>query len=411
MLVFFAAFAVSLVATPLMRWLALRYGVVDRPDHKRKAHSVPVAYLGGLAIFLGWIAGIIVSHRDSTIDFPLCIVVGAGVITLVGLLDDIYGINPRVKVGGQLFAAAALASRDMGIQLAAQIAGLCHLDVPARISLDPTYLATLSHSQLYTGIGVYAAGAMIVALFVLGGCNALNLLDGLDGLAAGVTAISCIGFLFIAIQATIMIAQNSPDIRGANLFSDPVRIVMCLAILGSVLGFLLFNFNPASIFMGDAGSLLLGFLCVSTILLFAHTAAAGLKFVTAALIVFAVPITDTTLAIVRRKLRGQNIFSADNQHLHHQIFRAYQRLNLSRGATVKLAVLTIYGLSALFAALGCAMVFPRWRYALVVFCLLFGSIVVAAYKAGYHDLPKPAADPAASPVPDPHAPSLPRHQS
>ncbi len=363
MSIFFVAFFVSFVLTPLMRILAVRNGIVDWPDLRRKNHPEPVAYLGGVAIFIGWISGIaacflITSHLNDneTILFPISIIVGAAVITLTGLFDDIYSISPRVKIGGQFFAAAALAWQDVGPQLVQNSLRVLDISPPPVL--------------------VYVIGTAVIALFVVGGCNALNLLDGLDGLAAGVSAIACIGFLTIAVMTAI---DFQTDSTARQFFaSDPVRLIMCLAILGSLLGFLPYNFNPASIFMGDAGSLLIGYLCISTILLFSQTGGRALLLVTACLIVFALPITDTSLAIFRRKMRGKPLFSPDNEHLHHLLRRT--------GMSVRRSVLVMYAMAMLFAILGVTLVALelRWRYVLAVFFTLYGFILVTAYKYSRH---------------------------
>lgn len=355
--VFLVAFVISIVATPLMRVLATKNGIVDWPDLKRKNHAEPVAYLGGLAIFAGWIGAIVVGYFTNPengglmhyVDFPLAVVLGAGVITLTGLFDDIYGISPRVKVSGQLFAAAALASLDVGTHL---VGGAFSL-----LGLHPA------------GWIVYFLGAAMIAVFVLGGCNSMNLIDGLDGLAAGVATISSLGFLIIA----AIIAMRHPD-----EMADPVRLSMCLAILGALLGFLPYNFNPATIFMGDTGSLLLGYLCVSAMLMFCLADQNDcLLLVTASLIVFALPIADTSLAIFRRKMRGQGILAPDNEHIHHLLRRA--------GLSVRKSVLLLYAVSITFAAIGVTMVATGAgrRYALAVFLVVYGFIVVTAYKYGH----------------------------
>lgn len=396
MAVFFVAFFVAFVSTPLMRMLALRNGIIDWPDLARKAHVQPVAYLGGVAIFLGWVGGIAVTIFASygapdaagpeiaQVYFPLSIVVGAAAITICGLFDDVYGISPRVKIGGQLFAAAALATEPYGTHAASSTLAVLGVELPEPI--------------------VYILGTIIIAAFVVGGCNAMNLLDGLDGLAAGVAAISALGFLTMA--AIVAARTHDPAVAGALHFSDPTRIAMCLAILGALLGFLPYNFNPATIFMGDAGSLLLGYLCVTTILLFAQGGQA-LLLMTAALIVFALPITDTSLAIFRRKMAGQPLFSPDNKHIHHLLRRW--------GLSVRQSVLLMYAASATFAALGITMVAMewRWRYVLAVFCVMYGFIIVTAYKYGQHQLilearAKAAADAAGAALtaapPPPEAP-------
>ena len=369
MIVFFVAFAISFVTTPLMRLLAVRHGIVDWPDLRRKSHIEPVAYLGGVALFLGWTGAVAVcyfieAHGElGKIDMTrlLSIAFGAACITITGLFDDVYGISPRVKVGGQFLAAGGLAygSQNLGMMVATNAFGA------AGLSLEPT-------------IG-YIIGAALIGLFVLGGCNSVNLLDGLDGLAGGVMMIACLGFLAIS----VIVAAEKPTV------TDPVRLVMCLALLGALLGFLPYNFNPANIFLGDAGSMLLGYLCVSAILLFADRPRQGPMLVMAALIVIALPITDTALAIFRRKMRGKPLFAPDDQHVHHQLLRVMNNRGVSKTTSVKLAVLVMYLLALIFALLGCALVFLRWRFVMAVFFPLFGFIVVSAYKVGHRQSLRP----------------------
>ncbi|MEM8784192.1 MAG: MraY family glycosyltransferase [Planctomycetota bacterium] len=379
------AFLISVVATPLMRKLAVDHGVVDVPDLKRKNHAVPVAYLGGVAIFLGWLVGVTSAMLldlpgfgggeggYGRIDFPLAIVFGATAITLTGMFDDVYGIRARVKIGGQLFAAAALASENVGVRLT--VNALDVSKVPWRELNE--FAVPLLGGPLGDAV-VYAFGTFLIAAFVIGACNAVNLIDGLDGLASGVVAIATVGFLLV----TLIVASRAADpatLMPAFL-SDPIRVVMCLAIIGAILGFLPYNFNPASIFMGDAGSLLLGFLAAATILLFSDTGGFALKIVTAMLIIFAVPITDTSLAIIRRKMRGYPITAPDNQHIHHLLRRC--------GLSVKQAVLVMYGAGVVFATLGVTMVALdwAWRYILVVFVLLYGTIMALSFKYGAYQL-------------------------
>lgn len=367
--VFFVAFFVAIIATPLMRMLAARNGIVDLPDLKRKNHIEPVAYLGGVAIFLAWLIAIglayfVVPEEDifnPAYPNPLrlnrgnpliSIMLGAGAITLTGFFDDVYGISPRVKIGGQLFAAAALANYNVGTGLIGLI--FSNVGVESLMVVGWDALPAVN----------YTLGTALVAILVLGGCNAMNLIDGLDGLASGVTVIAGTGFLCMA--AFVAYNNASP--------LDPIRIVVSLAVIGAVLGFLPYNFNPASIFMGDAGSLLLGYLCIASILLYAGGDGNSLRLVTAGLIVFAVPITDTSLAIFRRKMQGKPILSPDSQHIHHLLRR--------RGLSVKQSVCVIYLFAAMFAALGCTMVAMelRWRYVLAVFFVIYGFIFVTAYK-------------------------------
>ena len=364
MVVFFVAFVVAIIATPAMRLFAIHSGIVDWPDLKRKSHIEPVAYLGGIAICLAWTAGICLSYfLKPDVDLPISIVSGALIITFIGMIDDVYGISPRVKIGGQLMAAAMLASQKVGINLVEQsfnIAGI------------PTHPFV-----------IYILGTTVIAIFVIGGCNSVNLLDGLDGLASGIVAIACFGFLFIAVTIAPSLQLSA---EGGSSFY-PILIVMCLAILGAILGFLPYNFNPANIFMGDAGSMLLGYLSVSTILLFAEAGPNGPRLVTAALIVFALPIIDTALTLFRRTMRGQPLFSPDNEHVHHQILAATRRnLKLGPNLSVKFSVAAMYLLAGLFAYLGYALVSERWRFVVAFFVVIFGFVMVTAYKVGHHQV-------------------------
>lgn len=375
MLAFFLAFIVSIVATPFMRMLAIRYGIIDWPDLKRKAHSEPVAYLGGIALFLGWFAGVAglflfdPDHALDDIQFRIPIIIGALVVTIAGLWDDVYGVSPRVKMGFQLFAAAALAWGGVATGLVSDSLELVKIH-----HVNPTI--------------AYILATAFIALLVVGACNAMNLLDGLDGLATGVAIIAAVGFLFIAADVTVDLAERGVATgvnKEARIQMGPI-IVMSLALLGALLGFLPYNFNPANIFMGDAGSLLLGYLCAANILMFANVPrmplpdggelARGPLFVMAGLIVFGLPICDTALAIFRRKMRGQPIFSPDNQHMHHLLIRA--------GFGVKRAVLILYALAAAFALLGYTMAaLGTGRFVLAAFLVVFGFVMVTAYKVGH----------------------------
>lgn len=389
MWVFFVAFLISFALTPLMRMLALRTDVVDHPGDERKIHTTPTPYLGGVAILLGWMAGIgisqlIPSHFSGVVSFsigvafPITVVLGAVVITMTGLFDDVYGISPRVKIGGQLFAAAALASQDVGVRLAGRVL-FAFQNVLTNLPL-PTWLADIIVSPLPEPV-IYVLGTFVIAFFVIGGCNALNLIDGMDGLASGVTAIAAAGFLLIAgilaVRSYQSVVGDGPMINLVLLSNDAVRMVMCMAILGAVLGFLPYNFNPATIFMGDAGSLLLGYLSAATMLMFSLTDDThALLAVTAGLIVFALPITDTSLAIFRRKMQGMSMSTPDARHLHHLLRRS--------GLSVRQSVTVMYGVATLFAALGVALIALefRWRYILAVAMVLYGFIFVTAYKIG-----------------------------
>ncbi|MEM1424840.1 MAG: MraY family glycosyltransferase, partial [Planctomycetota bacterium] len=379
--IFVVAFIVTVCATPVMRRIALAAGIVDAPTEARKAHRVPVAYLGGVAVFLGVFAAVVASYlggvlpdwlyvghdpylylplevvqTDRSTEVPLSIVLGMAVITLVGFLDDVTGLDPRLKIAGQLLAAAAMALEDVGVKVAEGIMapvgemvgnpGLTWaFDLPV---LGPTEFDL-----------IYWAGTAIIAVFVLGSCNAANLIDGLDGLLSGVTAIAAGGMLVIAL---LMASAGDGPL-------DNARIVMCLAVMGACMGFLCHNFNPATIFLGDCGSLLLGFMTIAIVLTMGDTGKT--HFVVAGLVIWSIPIIDTVLAIVRRKLAGVSMSTADAHHLHHM---------LKRALGVKGAVLTLYGIGLAFGAVGVWMTFGRTRVVMTVAVVLIAFIGVTAVK-------------------------------
>lgn len=379
--IFVIAFVVTLLTTPLMRRLALSHGIIDRPSETRKSHRIPVAYLGGVAVFLGMVAAILYSYLAAVFPqllgfhpttylvdglfhaiVPFSVLLGMTLIMLVGLLDDVVGIRPHVKVGGQLIAAAALAYDDVGVRVAkgllqplGELIGNKDLLFVFHMPVELPLLG----GQVQLDV-VYWTGTAIIALFVLGACNASNLIDGLDGLLSGVTGIAAAGLLFVALSLAVL--DDGPR--------DSQRIILCMALLGACLGFLPHNFNPATIFLGDCGSLLLGF---TTIVIILTLGDRGMTYlVVAGLVIYSIPIMDTVLAIVRRKLAGQSISAADDQHLHHMLRRA---------VGVKWAVLTLYGIGGAFAVLGVTMSLFRARvvYAIALVCLAF--MIVTAVKA------------------------------
>jgi UDP-GlcNAc:undecaprenyl-phosphate GlcNAc-1-phosphate transferase len=387
--VFVAAFVVALAMTPVMRRQAITHGVVDRPSEARKVHRVPIAYLGGVAVYLGILAGILFAYSapfHGLIEFhrtqfdpsgqlpggvPLSVLLGMTVIMLCGLVDDVVGISPRIKIAGMLFAAAALATEDVGVKVAAGL--LVPIFEKLHLPLTdlgggfqtlafhiPLPFQVAGHGAVTIDV-IYWVGTVVIAVFVLGACNASNLIDGLDGLLSGTTAIASIGLLVVALG--LAVADDGPR--------DASRIVLCLAVLGACLGFLPHNFNPATIFLGDTGSLLLGYCTIVIVLMLGDTGKTHL--VLAGLVIYALPIMDTTLAIVRRKMAGKKISDADDQHLHHM---------LKRALGVKGAVFVLYAIALGFAALGIALSEGRQRvtYALVLVAAAF--IGVVALKIG-----------------------------
>lgn len=341
--VFLIAFTVTLLATPFVRNIAVKAGIIDMPDRQRKFHAYPVAYLGGLAVFLGVIVSLMaatfVTRGDAAFlkVVPFSVVIGMVAIVFTGLADDIWKWDPRLKVAGQLVAAAALAIEDVGPRLAE--GALKSVFGSPQDTLFSIGQFTVHNTELY-----YWIGTALVALFVIGGCNAANLIDGLDGLLSGTTSITAIGLLAVSLMMAMTERVDDPEQSLVGM-----RVVLSLALLGATLGFLPYNFNPAMIFLGDCGSLLLGYLCVVIIMSFGEQGQTEL--VIAGLVIFGLPILDTILAIIRRKLAGLPFHSADSNHIHHLLKRSL--------GGVKTAVFALYGITICFSVLGVAMAATR----------------------------------------------------
>lgn len=369
--VFICAFIVAVLSTPLMRRVAVTSGIIDRPDEARKMHKFPIAYLGGVAVFLGIMAGVAFSFiapryglmtwhpTQFLIDgehaqVPMTIVMGLCIILVVGLLDDVINVRPVQKVGGVLIAAALLAMENVGVNVAKQV-------------LTPigTWLGNPELIYTIPGLGVdvdviYWCGTAVIAVFALGACNAMNLVDGLDGLCSGLAAIASACLCVVALG---LAAADTGPLDGAT-------VVLCLAVAGACLGFLPHNFNPAVIFLGDAGSLLLGYILIVLVLMLGQEGQTNL--VLAGLVIFAVPIIDTALAIVRRKLAGKRISDADDQHLHHI---------LKRMMGVKGACMVLYVFGGMFGALGIILAESKGRFTYALVLVLGAFIGVMAIKA------------------------------
>ena len=370
-LVFIMAFVVTLIATPLVRKSAIALDIIDHPDAGRKEHKFPIAYLGGFAVFLGIILALGASYMivdgpaGQLAPVPVSVLVGILAITFTGLADDIWKWDARLKIAGQLVAAAALAIEDIGTRVAEGVL------VP--IFGDPeTVLFHVAGLAIASGDVYYWTGTALIAMFVLGGCNAANLIDGLDGLLTGTSAIMATGLLVLCMMMAAQGVAGDPFESLAG-----VRIVLCLALLGGMLGFLPWNFNPAIIFLGDCGSLLIGYLFVVIILMLGEQGDTHL--VLAGLIIFALPIMDTALAIVRRKLAGLPMSAPDANHIHHLLKRAFD-------GRVKSAVLALYAIALIFAILGVMLGLlaidqvVRLRVVYAVVIVVFGGFGAMALK-------------------------------
>ncbi len=316
------AAAVTAGTTPLFRRLALRIDAVVQPD-PRRVHTVPTPVLGGAAILSGWLAGMAAAWRTDTFGSafegstaPIGVVLGALVVFGVGQLDDLREVSAPAKTAGTVLAGSVLSLAGVSILFfRIPFAGL--------VALSPDL------------------SALLTVVWVVGMTQAVNLIDGLDGLAAGIVA--------IASGALVLYADQLVE-AGIIGVDNPGRII-ALASVGACVGFLPHNFHPAKIFMGDAGALTLGLvMAASTISIGGNTDApfSGQTFFFFApmaipLVILGVPILDTAFAIARRARRGGGVTTADKDHLHHRLMRL--------GHGQRRSVLILWAWTALLSAI------------------------------------------------------------
>ena len=340
----------SLAATWLCKKAAIKYGIVDRPDHLVKTHKEPIAYLGGLGMLIGLTVGVLTGIgclRSEEVFGPalkwlLGILAGGAIACFVGLADDIFDIEPKQKILGQVVAAVVLLL--VGIMPGLRyVAGPLNLPMPHNLEM--------------------VLGIFVVVFFVVGATNSLNLLDGLDGLCAGVTTIITIAMLLLAIHLATW---------GYSKDGDPVRIIICLGLVGGTCGFLPFNRYPAKIFMGDAGSMLLGFMVAALMLLFAERVP---RWWLASIVIFGLPILDTAVALARRLLNHRPLFVSDRGHIYDQM--------IDRGIPLKKTVVICYVLAAIYAVIGLVMSQRRTWFAAGVYVLVFLVSALIVWKKGY----------------------------
>ena len=289
-------FLCSALLVPIIQKIAHHIGALDIPN-KRKVHKTPIPRLGGIAIFLAFLLGYMLFSRKT--EDMLSVLMGGFILLITGIIDDIKPLPAKYKFSGQLIAALVV------------------------VFYGGIVLNDISAFGLYIKFSPFIAEILTIG-FILGCINAINLIDGLDGLAGG---ISSIYFLTIGVIAMLMEQTNGLDVS------------LTFIMFGATLGFLLYNFHPAKIFMGDSGSMFLGFI-ISIIALFGFKATTLTSFIVP-LIILAIPILDTFFAIVRRTIKGQKVTEPDREHLHHQL--------LNKKCSHTKTVLIIYLIDILFA--------------------------------------------------------------
>ena len=326
---FLVALAVTFVLTPVVKNFAIRIGAVDKPD-ARKVHHGLIPRLGGRAIYAGFMVSVI-----ATIGFTyemVGIMVGATFLIAVGIADDVYSLPPKVKLLGQIIAAA--------IPVVIFNINIEWIDVPR---LGIIYLPEIISLPL-------------TIFWIIGFVNTVNLIDGLDGLAAGIATIASIAIALLAFQMGQWVAAAA-----------------MIAMTGACLAFLQYNFNPAKIFMGDTGSMFLGYI-ISAVSVMGSMKTVATAVLIVPLLALTVPITDTLLAIVRRKSSGVPIFSPDKNHLHHRL--------LAKGLNQKQVVLVMYALTAFFSCTALIVIHLSLWIGIAIVAIALVLFVLWARKLG-----------------------------
>ena len=335
-----AAFAVgligALVLTPLAIRAARRFGALDRPDGQRKIHKAPVPLLGGVAVFLTLAAGVTLCaygepNPGGGLSLSTALVLSAGILCLVGCWDDVRGMRVRLKLAGQTLAT-----------LPVVLAGY--------------YVSQLGIGPLTVELGWL--GVPLTMLWLVAGINALNLLDGMDGMA---------GIVGVTLSLSIALI--------AGVYGMNAPLIVSLVFAGSLLGFLAFNAPPARIYLGDAGSMMIGF--VVAFLALRVGTFQGITAPSVPLVLISVPLLDSGLAVVRRSLSGKPIWQADRGHMHHRL--------LERGMSTWQSMALVGGLCLATGLSGyVAAVMGRQIVATLMVIVLFLSLVPARF-CGHHE--------------------------
>ena len=296
------AMIAAFIFTPLVKRFAEKVGAMDNPGEARRVHDHPIPRMGGMAIFLGFIIAVLI-FADVTSEVQ-GILIGSIVIVATGVVDDIVSLNYWVKLLGQTAAAVIAVMHGVVISFFS----------------NPNIFSP--ETELLLGV----LCVPVTVLWIVGITNSVNLIDGLDGLACGVSTISSITMLVVA----LMVSESNMAV-----------ILACL--VGACIGFIPYNFNPAKIFMGDTGALLLGYLLATVSVLGLFKFYAIVSFVVP-ILALALPLFDTMFAIIRRLLKGQNPMTPDRGHLHHRLID--MGLSQKQSVAVLYAICAILGLTA-----------------------------------------------------------------
>ncbi len=327
---------VAALTTPLSIRLAYRLDIIDRPKDGRRVHKRPIPRFGGMGIFLGSMAAMLIPAAMS--GMVRVAMLGGIMMYLVGVMDDIFDLRPAIKFSCQLAIAILMYALGIRIRFISNIFGWAGSGVHPKVMLS-------------AGIAFF-----VTVIWIVGITNAVNLMDGLDGLAAGSTAIMALSLAYVAY------------IHGIRLGMMPVCIALCSVAAGCI-GFLPYNFSPAKTFMGDGGALYLGYM-IAVLSVISPLKRATMVGTIIPILVLAVPIFDTVFAMVRRKFKHQSIMKADKGHLHHHLMAA--------GFGQRRSVLIIYGIVGIMGVV--AVLISRELYKdaffLALIAMLYLGIII-----------------------------------
>ena len=337
---FAVALCVSFVVMPAVIFLARKTGAMDAPN-ARKVHKKPIPRIGGLGIYAGFMAAIIFVAIKFGLDGEqiqgiIGLLISGSLIVALGLVDDYKNLPAKIKLLGQICAAGVL---------------VLIFDVRIDFVTDP-----FGDYFYFDNLPIPYLAVPITMFWLVGLTNTVNLIDGLDGLAAGVSAIASFTIMLIALEQNFILVA-----------------VLTAALAGAAVGFLKYNFHPAKIFMGDTGSMFLGFMLAGISVTGAVKSVATIALIVP-IFALGLPILDTTFAIVRRLRGGVPIFKPDKGHLHHRL--------LSVGFTQRQAVLLMYVISALFGLSAIALTEVSSQIAVIILLVVVIAIIYGVKKLG-----------------------------
>ncbi|MFW6301035.1 MAG: MraY family glycosyltransferase [Bacillota bacterium] len=326
--VFLIGLIITYLSTPIIRRFAIKFEAVDNPG-KRRINRWPVPNLGGIAIYLGFTAAVLFSSQPASDRTG--ILLGGSLIMLIGVIDDIYELRPAIKFLGQILAATVLIFSGVSIEFISN---------------------PFADSMIY--LGIFAVPVTII--WIVGVTNTVNLIDGLDGLAAGVSIIAAITLFFVSLQEGQLITA-----------------VLTIALAGSLLGFLRFNFHPARIFMGDGGAMMIGYILASVSIIGALKSAAAMTLFVPVL-ALGIPIFDTAYAIIRRIYYKKPISRADHGHLHHRL--------LALGWNHRQSVLIVYIMSVMLGFIAIVINGLNFQNGMLLLVMSFIFLLYSFYRLG-----------------------------